>query len=456
MKKTTKILALTGVVILILLSFRICSSEEQKKKSAPVINNPNLITNSPLPDLDIPYQKFEIDPTQTNVLHSSLGATINIPANAFLDKDGNVIKDKVEISFREFYNPVDFYLAGITMNYIEDGEEKVFESGGMVEINAISNKKELFVNPNNKINVDLLSFTKSTDFNLYDLDKNTGQWVNKGKDIIKSTSEKEELNKLPAIPPLPKVASVYSFKIIDDTKLFPEIEDYINILFEPVDVNKCNISDAQEMIVKPLKNGIYEITSIIKIGKFRKESKCNCYLAFEAGKDYNDALKQYKKKYSKLIRERELIKKPWTDYYKIVDLHRKHAVSKLGVEEKIIRTLEINNFGFVNCDYPFRYPIGGSINPNYVDEEGNALVLKNVVLVEKNTNALFRYPSKIKYNPEKDNVLWGLTNDNKIAFIKKEDFKLLKSTSPELQNIPMHIHKKEVKTYEDIMGVLFK
>lgn len=456
MKKTTKILALTGVLILILLSIRTCSSKEQKKESVPVITNTNLITNPPLPDLDIPYQKFEIDPNQPNVLHSSLGATINIPANAFLDKDGNVIKDKVEISFREFYNPVDFYLAGIPMNYTEDGEEKVFESGGMVEINAVSNKKELFVNPNNKINVDLLSFTKSPDFNLYDLDKKTGQWIKKGKDIINSTSEKEELNKLPPIPPLPKVASVYSFKIIDETKLFPEIEDYRNVLFEPVDINKCKMTSAQEMIVKPLKGGIYEITSIIKIGKFRKESKCNCYLAFEAGKDYNDALKQYQKKYSKLIKERELIKKPWTDYYKIVDLHRKHAVSKLGVEEKIIRTLEINNFGFVNCDYPLVYPIGGSINPNYVDNEGNRLVLKNVVLVEKNTNALFRYPTKIKYNPEKDNVLWGLTKDNKIAFIKKEDFKLLKSTSTELQNVPMHIHENEVKTYEDIMGVLFK
>lgn len=456
MKKTTKILALAVVVILILLSIRTCSSKEQKKESVPVITNTNLITNPPISDLEIPYQKFEIDPTQPNVLQSTLGATINIPANAFLDIDGNVIKDKVEISFREFYNPLDFYLAGIPMNYTDEGEEKVFESAGMVEINANSNKKELFVNPDNKIKVELLSFTKSPDFNLYDLDKKTGQWINKGKDIINSTSEVEELNKLPAIPPLPKMASVYSFKIIDDTKLFPEIEDYKNVLFEPIDVSKCEISNAQEMIVKPLKNGIYEITSILKLGSFKKEKKCKCYLAFEVGKDYNDALKLYQKKYSKLINERELIKKPWTEYYKIVDLHRKHAVSKLAIEEKITRTLEINNFGFVNCDYPTSYPSGGTINPNYVDKDGNTLVLKNIVLVEKNTNALFRYPKKIKYNPENDNILWGLTNDNKIAYIKKEDFKLLKSSTLQIQNIPMHIHENEVKTYEEIMGVLFK
>ena len=452
MKKTTKILALAVVVILILLSIRTCSSKEQKKESVPVITNTNLITNPPISDLEILYQKFEIDPTQPNVLQSTLGATINIPANAFLDIDGNVIKDKVEISFREFYNPLDFYLAGIPMNYTDEGEEKVFESAGMVEINANSNKKELFVNPDNKIKVDLLSFTKSPDFNLYDLDKKTGQWINKGKDIINSTSEVEELNKLPAIPPLPKTASVYSFKIIDDTKLFPEIEDYKNVLFEPIDVSKCEISNAQEMIVKPLKNGIYEITSILKLGNFKKEKKCKCYLAFEVGKDYNDALKLYQKKYSKLISERELIKKPWTDYYKIVDLHRKHAVSKLAIEEKITRTLEINNFGFVNCDYPTSYPKGVELTAAFTDINGNKLLLSNIVLIENGTNAIYRYKDVIKFNPNKDNILCGITSDNKLAYIKKEELAKYSNTS---KKIKMRIFEGKLTKYEDVYKFLF-
>jgi hypothetical protein len=431
MKKRTKIIVVVSVLIIVLLSIRNCSCNRTKTAPKPVItSNNHRLTNPPLPELDIPYQKFEIDPTQPNVLYSKYGAKINIPKDAFLDKEGNVIKDKVELSFREFYNPLDFYLAGIPMGYNDNEVEKVLESGGMVELIAKSNTNELFVNPNSKINVDLYSWTKSKDFNLYDLDKTTGKWIEKGKDSI-SVFNKNKL--FPTVPPMPIIATENAFKIADDTKMFPEIEGYKDVLFEPINISKCNISDATEMIVKPLENGIFEVTSIIKYSSFRKENKCLCYLAFEAGKDYNDAMKTYQNKYAKILKERNL---------------------HINEEEKILRTLTINNFGFVNCDYPKSYPSGGEINPIYVDENGKPIVLDNVVLVEKNTNALFRYSANVKYNPSSNNLLWGLTNDNKIAFIKNADFKSLKNTNSR-QKVRMHIHNEKVNTYEDVMKVLF-
>jgi hypothetical protein len=126
----------------------------------------------------------------------------------------------------------------------------------------------------------------------------------------------------------------------------------------------------------------------------------------------------------------------------------------INEEEKILRTLTINNFGFVNCDYPTSYPSGAEINPIYVDENGKPIVLNNVVLVEKNTNALFRYSSNVKYNPSSNNLLWGLTADNKIAFIKNTDFQSLKN-STRRQKVYMHIYNKKVTTYEDVAKVLF-
>ncbi|MCX6195245.1 MAG: hypothetical protein NTY55_01165 [Flavobacteriia bacterium] len=431
MKNRTKIIVSTSVFIIALLSIRNCSCNRQKSTAKPEFSSNNyLLTDPPLPELDIPYQKFEIDPSQPNVLFSKMGTKINIPSNAFLDKDGNVIKDKVEVSFREFYNPLDFYVAGIPMNYNDNGVDKVLESGGMVELTAKSNKDELFVNPSSKIKVDIKSWTKSKDFNLYDLDKTTGKWIEKGKDSI-SVFNKNKV--FPIVPPMPIIATENAFKIADDTKMFPEIEGYKDVLFEPINISKCNISDAQEMIVKPLKNGIFEVTSIIKYGSFRKENTCLCYLAFEAGKDYNEAMKTYQNKYAKILKERNL---------------------HINEEEKILRTLTINNFGFVNCDYPRSYPSGGEINPIYVDENGKPILLNNVVLVEKNTNALFRYSANVKYNPKNDNLLWGLTNDNKIAFIKNADFKSLKNSTSK-QKVHMHIHNKKVTTYEDVANVLF-
>ena len=459
MRNRIKIIVVVSLVAIVLLSIRNCSCNRQKLGPKPKISNNNYLpTNPPLPALDILYQKFEIDPSQPNVLYSKYGAKINIPADTFLDKEGNVIKDKVEVSFREFYNPLDFYLAGIPMNYDDNGVEKVLESGGMVELTAKSNKNELFVNPNSKINVDLLSWTKSKDFNLYDLDKTTGKWIEKGKDSINISNIDKELNSLPPIPSEPIIATPASFTLVDVTKINPEIEEYKNVRFEPIDIKTCEISDAQEMIIKPLKNGIFEVTSVIKYGSFRKENKCLCYLAFEEGKDYNNALKIYQKKYSKLLAGRKRlsdeIKFEWSKYYGVVNAYRKLEIKELSGEEKIIRTLTINNFGFVNCDYPRSYPSGGEINPIYVNKNGKPILLDNVVLVEKNTNALFRYSDKVKYNPSNDNLLWGLTKDNKIAYIKNADFQLLKNSTSK-QKVHMHIYNEKVKTYEDIANVLF-
>ena len=75
-------------------------------------------------------------------------------------------------------------------------------------------------------------------------------------------------------------------------------------------------------------------------------------------------------------------------------------------------------------------------------------------MVEKNTNALYRYKSNVKYNPKNDNVLWGLTNDKKIAFIKNADFGSLRNSTSK-QKVHMHIHNEKVTTYEDVMKVLF-
>ena len=459
MKNRTKIIVVVSVLIIVFLSIRNCSCSPTKTNEKPIVTSSNyLLTNPPLPELDIPYQKFEIDPSQPNVLFSKMGAKITIPSDAFLDKDGNIIKGKVEVSFREFYNPLDFYLAGIPMDHNDNGIDKVLESGGMVELTAKSNKAELFVNPSSNIKVDLLSWTKSKDFNLYDLDKTTGKWIEKGKDSISISNIDKELNSLPPIPSAPKIASPASFTLADDTKVNPEIEEYKNVRFEPIDIKTCKISDAQEMIIKPLKNGIFEVTSIIKYGTFRKENKCLCYLAFEEGKDYNNALKIYQKKYSKLLLGRkrisDKIKFEWDKYYGIVNAYKKLEIKELSGEEKIIRTLIINNFGFVNCDYPRSYPSGGEFNPTYVDENGKPIVLDNVVLVEKNTNALFRYSSNVKYNPSNDNLLWGLTKDNKIVFIKNADFQTLKNSTSK-QKVHMHIHNGKVTTYEDVANVLF-
>ncbi|HEY6143285.1 MAG TPA: hypothetical protein VIV55_07615 [Flavobacterium sp.] len=459
MSKKTPIFAATMISALLLCSCQGKKKEEKIEEKILASTSVTAVINPPIPELDIPYQNFTVTPDSATVLTTPRGTKIRIPSNAFLDKDGNVIKDKVDITFREFHTPLDFYLAGIPMTYDENGIEKVFESGGMVEINATSNKNEVFVNPENKIKVDMLSWTKSTEFNAYDLDKTTGKWIDKGKDFIRISKKEEELNALPPIPPIPKVATHSSFKIEVDEDLHPEIAIYENVYFEPIDMSKCKVDNAHNYKIKPLKNGIYEVTSILYLNlSSKQEIKCECYLAFEKGKDYNEALKTYQKKYASLIKKRQSVTdqiiKEWNEYDAIINESSRKELKSLDNKEKIVRTLEINNFGFVNCDQPINYPSGGEFNPIYVDEKEKSLQLNEVVLVEKNTNTLFRYTSTVKYDPKNKNVLWGITNDGKIAYIRGDDFKNISAVSSK-QTIKMHVVQEKPETYEDIKKILF-
>jgi PBP1b-binding outer membrane lipoprotein LpoB len=89
MKSQTKIIVIASVILILILGIRSCTKKEAAVASK---TNENIKTTvkiqPPLPGIDVPIQKFEINPSQSNVLVSKGGAKINIPANAFLDKDG--------------------------------------------------------------------------------------------------------------------------------------------------------------------------------------------------------------------------------------------------------------------------------------------------------------------------------------------------------------------------------
>jgi hypothetical protein len=454
MKKSTKItgMLLGAVALAVGLSVYTCNHKIEKKWPKQKTTSASAFTlNPPFPGVDLSYETFVVDPTKPQQLTSKRGSQLVIPANAFLDASGQPVTGKVELKFREFFSPLEFYVAGIPMEYDDKGKETVLESGGMIELNATAQQQAVFVNPANKIKVNLLSWTKSTDFNLYDFDKTTGRWIEKGKDSISVTSNVGD--QIP-IPRKPVLASNSAFEIKDDTGNFPEIYEYNNVLFEPVNPAQCKISDAQEMQVKPLQNGEYEVTSIKGIGAFQQTQKCTCYLAFKKGKDYNEAMRHYQKKYKKLLQKQDLIRQKWDDYWALIDKYRQDEVRKLNPVEKVIRTLELNSFGFTNCDLPTAYPSGGILPPNYMDGSGNRLTLQNLVLVQLNSNTLFRYTGSVQYNPAAKNLIWGITKSGNLAYLKNEDIKKL-NPHDKTQKITMHVHPKQLKSYEEIYKVIF-
>ena len=457
MKNLKVLLRVVVLLLLVLIVFK--CSQQDKDLNRTSIDDQTRVLTPPIPELDIPYHHYTVNPSEASVISTPSGAEIVVPENAFLDSDGNIVTENVEISYRDFYHPLEFYLAGIPMTFNQDGVDQVFESAGMIEITASADGQPLFTNPNSKISVDLMSWSKSTEFNLYDLDPETGQWIDRGKDSISVINKESELMGLPPIPAMPKVTTPYSFKIKDDTNNFPEISDYEHVFFEPLDYNNCNLTNATEMKVNLLQNGVFEVITIIDAYGIRQENRCLCYLAFEEGVEYYNALKIYQDKYADLLNNRKAvladINAQWDFYYDVINTHRKAQIRNMDGEEKILRTLTVNNFGFINCDFPRDYPQGGILYATFVDQDNNPLSFNEVVLIQENSNTLFRYQKEIKYDPNKENVLWGITRDQVMGYLTKEDFLSIES-SKKAQTITMRTINTKGLLYEDLMEVLFE
>jgi hypothetical protein len=454
------------LLCILLIAIMAVSCHNKNKNNAENMAIKESIFSVPLSDIQIENTTYEINAQSDTILTYKTGSNIVIPANAFLDKDGNQVKGNVKLTYREFTNAFDIYLGGIPMQYDSAGTEQVLETAGMIEINASSQGKPVFPNLQNKIQVQMNSFQEGNKYNVYKLDTVTGKWSYSGKDKVDIDYYSKSIASLPEVPPPPVKANQFSFTIGDNTGNYPELSIYKNVLFEPVD-NKFHGFSGTEIKVKDLGKGIFKVTFIIDAYGMHEEESCNSYLAFKEGVDYDNAMMVYRNKYKTLIAKRNKIKQnielQWKYYFDIrqkyedaglIDLFYKKEVTNLKGEEKITRTLQINGFGFINCDSPILYPTGAELLANYKDTKGNRIILNNIVLVEKGRNAIFRYTSKIKFNPQKENILWGITSDNKLAYLTTADFGKVTQISGEY-TFTMKVYIGTLKTYEDVCKVLF-
>jgi hypothetical protein len=113
------------------------------------------------------------------------GTTISIPANAFEDANGALVTGNIDITYREFRDPVDIVLSGIPMTYDTGGVVENFESAGMFEINASQNGNEVYLREGVKIDMNFAVVDTASTFNFYRLDEK------KGWEYIESTGEVE-------------------------------------------------------------------------------------------------------------------------------------------------------------------------------------------------------------------------------------------------------------------------
>ncbi|MBX7094265.1 MAG: DUF4670 domain-containing protein [Flavobacteriales bacterium] len=146
----------------------------------------------PVPGAEKKYSTYTINNQEGATIQHPTGTKITIPKNSISDNNGNIVKGKVDILFREFHTTEEIILSGIPMTYDSAGTQYHFESAGMFDIRAQQNGNNLNIAPNAKIKIELASDKKDARFNFYELDTIQRNWVYLGKEQVKGKNKKEE------------------------------------------------------------------------------------------------------------------------------------------------------------------------------------------------------------------------------------------------------------------------
>ncbi len=435
-------------------------------------------------NLDIPADSYLVDANEDTTIKTKSGSQIKISANSFVDKNGNPVNGKVEIKYREFHDVIDIFMSGIQMTYDSAGAECHFESAGMFEIHGFQEHEEVFISDASPVNILLASKWEGGRFNIYKLDDKTGVWsyIEKDtagknqepifaevktdsvqlpmnekiekltKEVEKAKTKTEQFVQAKPIEPIKAADGSQNLKIQVSEKEFPELALYKNLLFEIDKNDKTYKSELSKItwdaasVKKGKQKGTYILTFIKGKDEFSFLTR-----PVVSEKDYPKAVELYNKKFDEY--EKTLAKSKEDEAQKEKEL--KAEYDKLNAErlaqiaeiqqrmasvsaqqiainattDIIYRSFMVSSFGIWNSDCPQNMPKGVMVSAAFIDKNNKELVFNTLYLVEKGKNAAYSLTNydytRFTFNPDSENLLLGVTKDNKIAVFKPEDFAAL-------------------------------
>lgn len=136
-------------------------------------------------------EHFTVNAEEGAMLPQSSGTVISIPPDAFVDKNGNVVKGAIDVAYREYRDPVDFLLGNIPMTVPTKNGTQPFNSAGMFRITAMQGDQQVFLGNGKDIHLDFAVTQNLPDLNFYRFDTLNGKWTElqpltdaKGKNIV--------------------------------------------------------------------------------------------------------------------------------------------------------------------------------------------------------------------------------------------------------------------------------
>lgn len=438
----------------------------------------------PLPELQTEAREFLVNANEGGVYEYETGSRLVVPSAAFETASGQLVEGEVSIRYREMHDFVDFYLAGIPMNYDSAKVRYAMESAGMVEVYAEQNGQPLRMRSDKTIEVELVSeittqsFDPPSGYNVYFLDTSARNWVYSEVDrmqIVESNPImpeestpafddilrlKEQLDALrqeeqiivarleQSLPTPPRPIRhqpgqfVFDFDVDDLAQAMPGDvrgeqartlrEQHAGSLWQLAAGSQASPESLQKdwdnMELRPISANIYELTLIAanERVKVRIQPVLNDNQYELAMTRYQEELASYSLQMEQQ-RQAALSRLDEQRIALIADFEQSFDhVSALQVRHKVINRFQAKALGVWNCDRPvlhdYQVALASIQHANQQQLGGLTVYLAN-----RKSNTVSRFlateATPIRYLPEGDNILWALQPNGQLALIRPEAFR---------------------------------
>jgi hypothetical protein len=393
-------------------------------------NNENQISEEPSSNStnEIGENSHVIDAEKGGLIKTKQGSVINIPAAAFVDKNGDGIKGEVAIHFEEYHDYADIAMSNISMFYDTAGVQTDLKSGGMFDISGSQNGEEIFIAKGKKVGVDLASIEDTPCFNFYKQEKESGNWdylhTDNGKRV--DSLKPNQLPKDPSDQDLSNALFIdINYTDIPELKMFEElvwryVGDEIPAIATQTNWKKAKITPVEgEEYVYNLK-----LTGGGKVYNWKVEP-------IYSGKNLELAMSQYQGTIAKMKAD------PNSIYYR----------------PKQIRSVDIEGFGIYNWDVKNKrgddqvsFPILAKVNGKEPEDIRVSLISidENIVVNYEKSNF-----GNFSYNPNSKSILVAFYDNGKIAVLKPSQMKKLNRHKGKKTAVTVDLTAKGGKTYDE-------
>jgi len=150
------------------------------------------------------------------------------------------------------------------------------------------------------------------------------------------------------------------------------------------------------------------------------------------------------------------------DYAERIEFYKNEGHADLAsnemIKHKVVNRFQVSSFGIWNCDRPLP-PFLARVNGKFMDQNKKTFKKNTIYLSDKKRNTIATFYSgqnnnNITYDRTSENIMWLVTEENKLAVFKADDFKEIKKIQEGDVTFVMNVVEQPIENEEDVRRIL--